>query len=364
MSITAGCRFVAAVTLTAALFASSWACSASDDTDQKSPPEPRTTTATTENPQLVEVRHRLYLIDVNLDEDTVDLIAESDHDMVVLDFIPSERENTGYPMAQVVARLQQAAHPKLGLAYIDIGEAEEYRTYWQDGWLPGDPDWVVGTNPDGWEGNFPVAFWHDEWREIWLAEGGHIEAIVAAGFDGVYLDWVEAYSDERVAEMATGKGLDARAEMVSWVTDIAEEARSSRPGFIVIAQNAAELADDDDYLSAIDAIAQEQVWFDGVADNDPPGDCPLPATDDDIETDRYVRSLSGPCRRQHNDFPDSTLHVSSEEYLTALTIVQARGALIFTVDYALDPENVAWIPETSRASVSSPSRAAAPWTLT
>ncbi len=112
------------------------------------------------------------------------------------------------------------------------------------------------------------------------------------------------------------------------------------------------------------SVTQEQVWFDGVADNDPPGDCPLPATDDDIETDRYVRSLSGPCRRQHNDFPDSTLHVSSEEYLTALTIVQARGALIFTVDYALDPENVAWIPETSRASVSSPSRAAAPWTLT
>ena len=25
-------------------------------------------------------------------------------------------------------------HPKLVIAYIDIGEAEDYRTYWQPGW--------------------------------------------------------------------------------------------------------------------------------------------------------------------------------------------------------------------------------------
>ena len=269
-------------------------------------------TGNAQNARLAEVRHWLYLIDVNLDEETIDLMAASEYDLVVLDFIPSERGNTDYPMAQVVAWLQNAPRPKLVLAYIDIGEAEDYRSYWQEGWRAGDPSWIVGADADGWEGNFPVAFWHDQWRGIWLARGGYIEAIVAPGFDGVYLDWVEAYADERVQGMADETGLDARAEMVSWITDIADVARSLQPGFIVMAQNAAGLATDEDYLRAIDGIAQEQVWFDGGVDNDPPGDCPLPATDHDVEGDEYVQSLSDRCRRQHDEFPEGTLHVSSE----------------------------------------------------
>ncbi len=338
-----------ATTVVAILLVAGLACSGADESDGGPQQEADPLTRNAQDRRLAEVRHWLYMIDVDLDEQAADLVAASEHDLVVLDFIPSERGNAGYPMAQVVDQLQNAPNSKLVLAYINIGEAEDYRTYWQDGWRAGDPGWIAGLDPDGWEGNFPVAFWHPEWREIWLAEGGYIEAIVAAGFDGVYLDWVEAYSDELVHRMATDAGLDARREMVSWVTDLADRARGLRPGFIVIAQNAAELADHDVYLRTIDAIAQEQVWFDGGADNDPPGDCPLPATDDAVESDGYVQSLSDQCRRQYDEFPESTLHVSSEEYLAALTYAQQRGELIFTADYALDPVNVAWIHEKSRA---------------
>ncbi len=77
---------------------------------------------------LDEVQTWLYLIDVNLGDDTVDQIEASTYDMVVLDFIPSEGNNTDYPMAEVVTRFHEADHPKLVLAYIDIGEAEDYRT--------------------------------------------------------------------------------------------------------------------------------------------------------------------------------------------------------------------------------------------
>ncbi len=299
--------------------------------------------------RLADVSHWLYLIDVNLEMETVEQIAASEYDMVVLDFIPSEENNTEYPMADVVARLHAAPHPKLAIAYVDIGEAEEYRTYWQEDWGVGNPEWIAGDDPDGWEGNFPVAYWHDEWREIWLGEGGYLQAIIDAGFDGVYLDWVEAYSDENVISVAGRDGVEPTQEMIKWVADIAGFTRARRPGFIVIGQNAAELAEDDDYLAVIDAIAQEQVWFDGGADNDPPGDCPLPRTDDEVDTDAYRGSLSRACRHYLDRDPNSTLHVSSEEYLRYLALAQRRGVLIFTVDYALEPENAAWVYETSRA---------------
>ena len=298
--------------------------------------------------RLAAVDQWLYLIDVDLEPETVDKIVSSTYDMVVLDFIPSEENNTDYPMSEVVARLHDAPHPKLVLAYIDIGEAEDYRTYWQPGWGIGDPEWIVGSDPDGWEGNYPVAYWNDEFQGIWLVEDGYMQNIVDIGFDGVYLDWVEAYSDENVIRIAEQDDVDALQEMIWWVGDIAEFGRSRRSDFIIISQNAAELAAYDEYTDIIDAISQEQVWFDGGADNDPPGDCPLPRTEALVDTDEHRNSLSTVCRRQYDQYPDSTLHVSSEEYLEYLARAQNEGLIIFTVDYALDTENIAWVYETSR----------------
>ena len=298
---------------------------------------------------LSDVSHWFYMINVNLEEEMVERIVASEYDMVVLDFIPSEENNTDYPMADVVAQLHHAPHPKLVIAYIDIGQAEDFRTYWQSGWRIGNPEWIVGGDPDGWEGNYPVAYWSKEWRDIWLGETGFLQQILEVGFDGVYLDWVEAYSDENVAAYAEQDGVDARQEMIWWVGDIAERVRALQPEFIVIGQNAAELAESGEYLDVISAIAQEQVWFDGAADDDPPGDCPLPRTEADVETEAYVASLSRPCRALYEAFPDSTLHVSSEGYLYYLVLAKGKGVPVFTIDYALDPENVAWIYETSRA---------------
>jgi cysteinyl-tRNA synthetase len=105
---------------------------------------------------LAGVRRWLYLIDVNLEPETVDQIVASAHGMVVLDFVPSEANNTRYPMADVVASLHGAPRAKLVIAYIDIGQAEDHRTYWQPGWEIGDPEWIVARDPDGWEGNYSV----------------------------------------------------------------------------------------------------------------------------------------------------------------------------------------------------------------
>ena len=158
-------------------------------------PEPQPATPPSD---LSDVSHWLYLIDVDLGDEVVDLITESTYDMVVIDYTPSEADNADFPISKVVAAWHNTDHPKLVIAYIDIGEAEDYRTYWQPGWGIGNPEWIAGSDPDGWKGNFPVAYWYDGWVEIWLGSGGLMEGILSAGFDGIYLDWVEAYSDDSV----------------------------------------------------------------------------------------------------------------------------------------------------------------------
>jgi cysteinyl-tRNA synthetase len=300
-------------------------------------------------PGLSTVATWLYLLDANLSDETIGRIVASDYDLVVLDYVPSEQNNTSFPMADVIARLHGAPKPKLVLAYIDIGQAENYRTYWQPGWRVGSPDWITSDDPDGWTGNHPVAFWRDTWRQIWLGSGGYLAGIVAAGFDGIYLDWIEAYSDPRVSALAQREGLEPRGEMLRWVADLAQFGRARQPGFLVVGQNAAELAADDRYLGTVDAIAQEQVWFDGGASNDPPGDCPLPATDADVDTDAYRASLTAACRKQFDQYPTSTLHVSTEHYLEQLAVARTRAAIVLTVDYAVEPENVARVYQASRA---------------
>lgn len=301
-----------------------------------------------EETNLSAVKNWFYMIDVNLEQEMVNQMADSNYDMIVLDFITSEVNNTDYRMEDTIEQLHSAFQPKLVLAYIDIGQAEDFRTYWQPGWGIGNPEWIIALDPDGWEGNYPVAYWYDDWREIWLAEDGYLQSILDAGFDGIYLDWVEAYSDENVIAFAEEQGIDPIQEMIWWVGDIAEFSRNQNPDFIVISQNAAELVEHDEYVTIIDAISQEQVWFDGSADNDPPGDCPLPRAEADVDTEKYYDSLLPDCQKQFDEFPESTLHVSSESYLHYLKLAQRKGLMVFTVDYALDPGNIAWVYQTSR----------------
>jgi len=305
-------------------------------------------TARARRERLAKVSRWFYYL--NFDPNTAPLqkIVDSSYDMVVIDPQITDRNNQNFPIANVIKRLHNAPHPKLVMAYIDIGQAENWRTYWQKNWKVGNPPWIVGNDPDGWSGNFPVAYWWDDWRNIWLGKKGYLQKIIDAGFDGVYLDWVEGYSDENVIAAAKRDATDPQKEMIRWVGDLATYARGQKPNFIVIAQNATELAARDDYMIVIDAISQEQTWFDGGADNTLPGDCPLPRTEADVESAAYLQSLSAACRKLQQQ-THSTLHVSSESYIRNLKLARDKGKVIFTVDYALDPKNVSWVYQTSRA---------------
>jgi len=136
----------------------------------------------------------------------------------------------------------------------------------------------------GWTGNYPVAYWHEIWKQIMIygVEGQEparqepgrdyasaLDEVLRDGFDGVYLDWVEGYENEAVVAAARAAGVDPAAEMVALIGEIRAYARSRNPDFLVIQQNAAALLEErPELLATIDAIAQEAVWYDGDATDD------------------------------------------------------------------------------------------------
>ena len=254
----------------------------------------------------------------------VTALAESHYDLLVV-----EPGNTLRDEPADTAQLVQELHAKPGggnrlvLAYIDIGQAEDYRSYWQDTWQaptpeqPGSPPFLITVDPDGWSGSYPVAYWDDRWRDIWLGAAGEVANLARLGFDGVYLDWVEAYDDPAVRAAAEGAGVDAEAAMIDFVAAIRAAGRAVTPDFLVVAQNAPYLidADPDRYVASIDGLAAEDTWFhgEGGADWDDPG--------------------AGDLRNEYDE--DSSTDARLAQYRKYLQ----RGLPVFTVDYCISADN-------------------------
>lgn len=140
------------------------------------------------------------------------------------------------------------------VTYLSIGEAEDYRDYWNKEWDQNPPPFLEEENPD-WKGNFKVKYWDSGWQNIILKK---VEAIASNGYDGVYLDIIDAYY------YFQEKGRkSARAEMIDFVIRISQKAKAIKPTFLVIPQNSPELTEDKSYLKAIDGIGIESTWFVG-----------------------------------------------------------------------------------------------------
>jgi len=122
-------------------------------------------------------------------------LGKSKYDLVVMDYSFAGDAKTEFT-AKELRRLKRRLRGKV-LAYLSIGEAEDYRWYWQEWWdsdhdgKPSSraPNWLVRGNPD-WEGNYKVRYWDPDWQDIIF---DYLDKILAQGFDGVYLDLVEAY---------------------------------------------------------------------------------------------------------------------------------------------------------------------------
>ncbi len=159
-----------------------------------------------------------------------------------------------------VARLQKKPNGdrRIVLAYLSIGEAEDYRPYWKKEWKTKPPAWLGGENPE-WKGNYTVKYWDPQWQALILGnKDAPLDRIIADGYDGAYLDIIDGY------ETWEPKGVkDARPAMIAWAKRIADYARKTKPAFLIVPQNGAALAQERTYLALVDALGREDLFFNG-----------------------------------------------------------------------------------------------------
>jgi cysteinyl-tRNA synthetase len=144
---------------------------------------------------LSEAVNFLYLINPGEFESSgafVSALDATEYDVLIIDaFHDGDQALTADQVATLQSKPGGAA--RLVIAYMSIGEAEDYRYYWQDEWRPGSPEWLERQNAL-WRGNYKVRYWYDEWKAVILGnESAYLDRLLAAGFDGVYLDIVDGY---------------------------------------------------------------------------------------------------------------------------------------------------------------------------
>jgi cysteinyl-tRNA synthetase len=178
-------------------------------------------------------------------------IGETAFDLVVVSL-----SATGNSPDVIPALKNSPGGTKIVLCYMSIGQSEEYRWYWQSEWGQNPPEWLGETDPvwgDRW-----VHYWNPKWQSIiYGTPESYLDKIIALGFDGVYLDRVDAY----IFFQEQGRETAAR-EMVNFILDFTTYAREQKPSFGVFPQNAEELGIKfPEFMKAMTGIGVEDLYY-------------------------------------------------------------------------------------------------------
>lgn len=145
--------------------------------------------------KISQAKNFLYLINPSLfstKEKFLQAVRNTNYDLVVMDLF--FRENDPFTLAEITSlKMKQNGGKRMIFSYMSIGEAENYRYYWQKEWLTYPPVWLDKENPN-WPGNYKVKYWIAQWQRIIFGiSGSYLHRILEAGFDGVYLDIIDAF---------------------------------------------------------------------------------------------------------------------------------------------------------------------------
>lgn len=284
--------------------------------------------------KLADVRTFMYQIDETDKPGAIDRLAKSPYDMIIVEPTGTLTDNADFDMPGMVATLRKGKPSRIVLAYLNVGQAERYRTYWQRDWkaptksTKGHPDFILTDDPDGWSDNYPVAYWDRRWQAILATDPkSDLHQLMSAGFDGLYLDWIDGYSEDAIVTEATRQNVDPARAMVDWIATIRTTALQTNPAALIVVQNAPYLVDDDArYSNVIDGIGFEDTWFRGEANaswgNRKGGDIP---------------------NQDKDEYGSERLIAQYGKYLRA-------GRPVFTIDYCLRPANAQRVYAASRAA--------------
>ena len=121
----------------------------------------------------------------------LDALAATNYDLLIVDLYYGDRPLT----PAETARLKHKANGgrRLVLSYMSVGEAADYRPYWKKEWDSERPHWLAEPNPE-WPGSYKARYWSREWHDILYGHpDAYIDRIIAAGFDGAFLDVMDAW---------------------------------------------------------------------------------------------------------------------------------------------------------------------------
>jgi cysteinyl-tRNA synthetase len=155
---------------------------------------------------LAQARNFLFLINPEAfsgKESFLSALRRTNYDLVVIDAFVDGPGGPEWLEAEDIRALKRkkGGGSRQVICYLSIGEAENYRFYWDRNWDrnrdgrpdAGAPSWLAGENPN-WRGNYKVRYWDPGWQSILFGSGGsYLDQILSRGFDGAYLDIIDAF---------------------------------------------------------------------------------------------------------------------------------------------------------------------------
>ena len=143
---------------------------------------------------LSDAKNFLYLINGNgfsSKDEFINSLKNTNYDLIITDLFQNDSPFTASETAKL--KIKNSGASRLLICYMSIGEAEDYRYYWEKHRQHRRPSWLDKENSE-WKGNYKVKYWDTEWKSIIFgSDDAYLDRILAAGFDGVYLDIIDAF---------------------------------------------------------------------------------------------------------------------------------------------------------------------------
>ena len=143
---------------------------------------------------LADAKNFLYLLNPGNyanKTDFINAIAATNYDVIIMDMFFEDQPFTVQEINSL--KIKNNGGSRLVISYMSIGEAEDYRYYWNASWVTNPPQWLAAVNPD-WPGNYKVRYWNQDWQNIIFGnDTSYSKKIIDAGFDGAYLDIIDAF---------------------------------------------------------------------------------------------------------------------------------------------------------------------------
>ena len=237
-------------------------------------------------------------------------IKSSSFDFVIID---TENRKGKFTKAEVA----EISNQKKVLAYLSIGEAENYRKYWKKEWNRNKPTWIGNENPL-WKGNYSISdVTNQTWLNIVKAE---LDSIIETGYHGVLLNGISSYN-----EIGT---LEARNHMIEFVIALTQYAKSKNKEFFVIVQDSEELLQDEKYLKTIDGILKQYLVYSWKSDGNKGPRNPITEIQKSID---YLKLA-----KNQNKAVLIVEYVSDDLYQDAKQIIDKEGFIGYSAPRLLD----------------------------